>query len=295
MKKVLHLALLALILVSSSSCKFLFRKPVVEKIHDFKINSLNPDKTQLEATLMVSNPNCYKLTIKNLDIEVLNREREKIGFAELTKAVEIPKKKSNALSFLITLDTRATVKMVNHSDQKLFMYVGGKGKGKVLGVSKKFAFEEPYELDFRDKLESVISSFSAGGQDIFILKRSYVDKLGIAETQLKVDFMVMNPYGLMYKLNAFPSKILINGKEAGSGNLTEALDFDETVYSREGSMVFKVSNWKSVISAVKGAIKGEISYEVQGEVQIDAFGMKFGKPFSYKGAIPVSLSDVLLN
>ena len=295
MKRIAHIVMLVMMLTSMTSCKFLFRKPVVERIHDFRVKSINPDKTELELSLSVRNPNGYKLKLRKLDLELLNREREKIGVASLQKAVEIRKKKSNSLTFAITLDTRPTVKMINHSDQKLFLYLSGKGNGKVLCTSKNFEFEEPYEMDFRDQLKGVIGGFSAGGQDIFKLKRSYVEKLGITETELRVDFLIMNPYGLMFKLKGFPANIVINGKEAGKGQLLAPLNFDETVYSREGSMVFKVSNFKSIVGAVKGALSGEISYAVQGDVQIEAFGMDFSQPYGYKGEIPVSLSDIILN
>ena len=59
MKKLLILACLALMMLGTASCKFLFKKPVVEKIHDVKILAINPDKTELEVAISVKNPNCY--------------------------------------------------------------------------------------------------------------------------------------------------------------------------------------------------------------------------------------------
>lgn len=295
MRKLLFLACLALMMLGTASCKFLFKKTVVEKIHDVKILAINPDKTELEVAISVKNPNCYKLVVNSMEINLLNREREKIGTARLLKKVEIPKKKSNALNFLISLDTRPAVRMLNHSEQKLFMYLGGEGVGRVMGVNKRFEFEEPYELDFKSKLQDVMAGFDAKGQDIFVLKRSYVEKVGLAETSLKIDFIIMNPYGLKFTLQGFPAAIRIGGKEVGKGNLLEPLAFDETVYSREGSMVFKVSNWKSIVGAVKGALQGEISYEVGGDVDISGYGMRFTRPFDYDGTISVNLSEILLN
>jgi len=60
-------------------------------------------------------------------------------------------------------------------------------------------------------------------------------------------------------------------------------------------MVFKVSNWKSIVGAVKGALQGEISYEVGGNVDISGYGMRFTRPFDYDGTISVNLSEMLLN
>ncbi len=295
MNRLLSWSLLLISVLALASCKCLFKKPAVEKVHDFKLITMNPDKTELEVAITISNPNSYTLKLNTMDVEFLNRNREMVGKAKLAAPVEIPKKKSNALNFRVSLDTRPTVKMINHSDQKVYFYVSGKGNGSVWGIGKKFEFEEARELDLKEQLKSLIPRFSADGMDVFKLKRSYVEKLGITETQVRMDFVLMNPYGLMFKLSGFPASIYINNKDSGKGELLEPLSFDEKVYSREGSMVFKVSNWKSIVNAVKGAVKGEISYEVKGNVVIEGYGLKITKPYSYKGSIPVSLSDYLLN
>ena len=41
---------------------------------------------------MVNNPNCYKLKLDKLEVELLNKDRDKVGYANLEKVVEIPKR-----------------------------------------------------------------------------------------------------------------------------------------------------------------------------------------------------------
>lgn len=294
MKTAFRLLIILLALSSLSSCRFLFKKPYVEKVHDITIVSLDPDKTVLEVSLGVHNPNRYKLKLNQMDISLLTRDRLQIGTATMKEPVEIPKKRSNALNFLITLQTRPTITMINNSDQKLFFYIQGTGSGKVLGSRKNFEFEEPYELDVREQIQKVIGNFSGlAEQDLFKIKRSYLSKVGITESQVRIDFLIMNPYGLKFRLKAFPSSIKIADKDAGSGDLLEAMSFDEKVFSREGSMVFKLNNWKSLVSAVKGALNGEVAYEVKGKIQLEAYGMQFEHPFNYKDSIPVNLSELI--
>ncbi|MBW6514838.1 MAG: hypothetical protein K0B87_08810 [Candidatus Syntrophosphaera sp.] len=292
MRIALKCLLIGLALIGLSSCK-LFKTPTLEKVHDVKVLSIDPDKTNLEVSISVNNSNCYTLILKELEVNLLNRTRERIGSVELKKAVEIPKKRSNALDFHISLDTRPTVKMVNHSDQKVFVYISGEGSGKVLGVSKKFSFEEPYEIDIKEQLEKVVSGFKADGQDIFQIKRSYVKQVRLAQSQIAVDFLILNPYGLQFKLKSFPSTISIGGREAGTGEILQPLEFDERVYSREGSMTFKINNWKAIVNAVKGAFKGEIEYEVNGKVKIDAYGLEIDQPFTYGDLIYINVSELI--
>jgi len=292
MKHVLKCLLICLALAGLSSCK-LFKTPILEKVHDVRVLSIDPDKTNLEVSFSVNNPNCYQLVLNDLEVNLLSRNRERIGFAELQKAVEIPKKRSNALDFRLSLDTRPTVKMVNHSDQKVFVYISGEGSGRVLGIGRKFSFEEPFEIDIKEQLEKVISGFKADGQDIFRIKRSYVSRMRLAQSQIAVDFIILNPYGLKFKLKAFPSTISIGGRQAGTGEISEPLEFDEKVYSREGTMTFKINNWKAIINAVKGAFKGEIEYQVDGNVQIDAYGLEIDQPFSYGDMIYINVSELI--
>ncbi len=294
MKNALACLLICLAMLSLASCKFFFKSPKIDRIHDVKVVSIDPDKIRLELSISVLNPNRYKLKLNEMSVELLNKNREQIGTASLNRAVEIPGRRANALDFSITLDTRPTVKLVNYSDQKVFVYIAGKGSGKVLGTNQTFLYEEPFEIDIRDQLKNVLSTFKANGDDIFKIKRSYLGKVGITETQVLVDFIIMNPYGLKFTVADFPANITIGNAETGSGNLDKTLSFDETVYSREGTMVFKVNNLRAIYNIAKGAINGEVSYRVDGRVKIQAYGVDIEEPYSYRDLITISITDDLI-
>ncbi len=285
---------LIIIMMSLSACK-LFKQPTLEKIHDVKINKFGVDEIEVALSISIHNPNCYQLKIDKLDVELLNKHRQKIGMATLQNKVTIPKRRSNALDFTVTLQTRPTAKMVSASNQSVYFYISGKGHGKVLGFGKTFDFEEPYELNLKEYLESLIPRFQADGQNIFKIKRSYIKELGLSQATMSVDFVLMNPYGLGFNLKGFPAELWLNKTSVGKGNLASQMRFDETIHSKDGSMNFKVSNFKALWSAIKGVIKGEIPYTVKGTVIIDAFGMEIRKPYEYSGSVSVSLSEFLLN
>ncbi|MGI6197672.1 MAG: hypothetical protein ACOYIS_00915 [Candidatus Cloacimonadaceae bacterium] len=285
---------LIIIMMSLSACK-LFKQPTLEKIHDVKINKFGVDEIEVALSISIHNPNCYQLKIDKLDVELLNKHRQKIGMATLQNKVTIPKRRSNALDFTVTLQTRPTAKMVSASNQSVYFYISGKGHGKVLGFGKTFDFEEPYELNLKEYLESLIPRFQADGQNIFKIKRSYIKELGLSQATMSVDFVLMNPYGLGFNLKGFPAELWLNKTSVGRGNLASQMRFDETIHSKDGTMSFKVSNFKALWSAIKGVIKGEIPYTVKGTVIVDAFGMEIRKPYEYSGSVSVSLSEFLLN
>ena len=118
MKNILYLVAFSLVLISLSSCK-LFKSPTVTKIQDVKVISITPDKSTIKISFMVSNPNCYKLKLDQLNVELLNKDRYKVGTATLQKVVQIPKKSTMCLDFNVELETRPVVKMVSSIDQKV--------------------------------------------------------------------------------------------------------------------------------------------------------------------------------
>ncbi len=293
MKSLIYIVLLMGLLLSISSCKIV-KKPTVERIQDITVVSINPDKSAVNVSLIVHNPNGFKMKLNKLSLDLLNKDRGKVGMAALSKDVEIPKKASVNLDFMVELDTRPVVKMVSSLDQKVQFFVVGKGHGKALGMGREFEFDEPFELDLKEHLQSLLTRFSASGQSLFKVQRTSVEKVGLSETELQVSFIVLNPYGFSFNLQGFPAEIYINNKLVGKGNLQNQMKFDESIYSKDGVMVFKLSNFKSVFGAVSGVFKGEVAYTVKGKVMVNALGMDIVRPYDYKGSIPLSLWELLI-
>jgi len=294
MIRFLKLIALLCVLLSLSGCIFCFKKPTVDKIQDLKILSISPDKTELQLSVIVNNPNSYKIRVQSFELELLNQNRSRVGRANIGKEIILPKGKSINLDFKVSLDTRPLVKMVSGINQDVQFFVAGQGKGKAMGISRSFDFEEPYSLNVKDQLQTVMPRFSAKGQDLFKVQRTYVDEVSLSKSQLKVDFILLNPYGLTFNFKGFPATLLIDGKEVGTANLRTQMSFNEDIYYKEGTLIINLSNLKSLFGAVKGAFKGEIAYQVKGNVLIDAFGMEISNPYEFSDTIPVNIWDLLL-
>lgn len=290
----MRIILILVTLISVSGCK-LFKQPKVEKIHDVKIVNFGVDTIDLDISISIHNPNSYQLKLDKLDVDLLNKDRGKIGSASLKNIVTIPKHSSNALNFRVSLDTRPTAKMISISNQSVYFYVSGKGHGKVLGFGKSFDFEKPQEISLKKYLEDLIPRFEAGGENIFKLKRSYFKELGFTKSELAIDFLLMNPFGLSFNLKGFPAEVWLGDALVGKGNLASQMRFDEKIHSKDGTMSFNISNLKAIWTALKGALKGEIPYTVKGTVIIDAFGMEIRKPYQYSGTVPISLTEKIID
>jgi len=290
-----YLLLLLVLPLLLSSCKMLFKTPEVESIHDVKLLSFSPDRTEVQISVIVNNPNNYEIHLNSLKLNLLDKNRIRVGTAEMKSKIDLPKEKSINVDITAQLQTRPLIKSISNLNQDVLFFIGGKGDAKAVGISKSFEFEEPYRLSLKEHLENLMPRFTASGQDIFKLTRTYVDDLGLSKSVLNADFILMNPYGFSFNFKGFPAKIYIDGKEVGRGQLKNQLSFNENVFYKDGTMSFELSNLKSIVGAAKGAFKGEIAYTVKGTVILDAMGMELKNPYEFSGQIPVSIWDLLLN
>lgn len=291
---------MSLILLSLISCKLGFKQPEIVKIQDLTIAEIKIDDSKLELSIIVKNPNGYQIRLNELDVQMLAPNRVKVGEAKLKKEINLPANKSVQLDFLVNIQTRPMIQMVSSINKDLQFIILLQGKGKAKGLSKSFELEQLHSISIEDYLPQLLpnlanlKSGSSGSQPLFKLLRTHVGDYGFSKTGLVTDFILINPYGLDFKLKGFPAEVFIGGKAVGTGNIKEELHFDQNAFYRDGSMVFQLSNLKSVVSAAKGIFKGGIDYEVRGKILIQAMGFDLEIPYTYFGVIPLSLWELLL-
>lgn len=292
MKKNIQLLVLLLLLLSLSSCR-MFKKPTIERIHDLRIVSMTPDNTSVLISVQVNNPNSYKLILKELNLKLLDRDRAEVGTATMNNRIMIPGRRSTNIDFTVQLETRKAARMISHTDQVLFFYIVGEGKGKALYMNKSFSFEEPYELNLHDYLSDLVSRFNVGTENLFRLQRTQIVDWGLTSTDVHSNFILMNPYGFSFVLSSFPGEVYINDRLVGTASLVRPLHFTEDVYSREGTLLLRVQNFRAILNALGGVLRGEIPYRVRGTVNINAFGMEISKPYEYRGTVPFDISELI--
>ncbi len=94
MKKTIYLLLIIIQVFTLSSCKHLFKKPALKQVHDIKVQSITPDKTEVSISMEISNPNGYKLELQNVTLQLADKDRHGIGSASIKNKITIPKKHS---------------------------------------------------------------------------------------------------------------------------------------------------------------------------------------------------------
>ncbi len=300
MKRIsLFLLLIGLLFIGSGS--FLYKNPAIEKIENVSLQELNPDHTIINLSLVVKNPNCFKIGVKTMEVRILDKDKDKLAKVVLQKAIEIEKRSSRTVEFQAVLDTRRVAKLVSYTTQNVLFNIQADARVKVLGVSKNISFEVPYEFDLRTALQNALQKFTAttqtitagtsvkkgtgnqSGQEIFKVIKASLNEIGFTEFQFSIKFLLLNPYGFTFTFVDFPCEVFINDKSAGKGYLTKPLNFNEKVFSQEGELVFKMSHFQSIAGLSKGVLSGEIAYKVNGDAVLNGFGMEIRKPFQFQG------------
>lgn len=289
MRKLVIITLIIALSFALSSCRFGFKKPGFEGIYDVKLKSLSIEKSELIVSLIVHNPNAYNIKIKSLDVNLLSLKREKVGAAKLDEAIVLPKKAKVQLDFELQIESRKAISLLKNLDDNIDLIIQAVGEGKAMGITKKFRYEELYSISLKDKLLGEIPKFRVKGQDLFKVMRIYPEAKSFKASTLKIDFILLNPYGLTYTVKAFRAKIYIDNQELGQGNIKRQMKFNPDTFYREGTMEFELSHLKTMLGAAKGVIHGEIGYQVKGRVKIEVFGREIIAPYEYKGKIPVDL------
>lgn len=323
----MKLYILVLLVVSMFllSCS-LFKEPKFERLNEVKLNDLTPDRTNLDLSIVISNPNWFAITVKSLDIVVNDKKQDKLGTITMTQALKMDKKSIDTVYFEIGLDTRKVAKMLSHSAKKAEFEVNATAVAKVFGISKTIELKQTQEINFTKILESILPSIpseftiptiktdytkSSTGtkklvvrdpklqpltntpktEDLFKVLKTSISDIGLKETDLTVKFMVFNPYGLSFVFRDFPAEIWVNDKFAGRGKLVKPISFSENTFSAEGEMVFTLNNFNSFLLASKALVKKDMNYLVDGTLQVEGFGAKISKPFKFKGTVEIGKKD----
>ncbi len=315
-----------LILTLMLSACSLFQAPKFEHVRDVQLKDLTPDHSTLNLSIVISNPNWFSITVKSLDVEVMDKTRDRIGKIVMTQPLRIEKHAADTVYLEISADTRKVASLVSHTSQKVEFIVRPVIVAKVFGVTKKVTIEQPQEVNFTKILEELLPTIpsnitiptirtdelktkgknrklvvkdpklikttsSPSKPDIFKVMKTSITDIGLKETELTVKFMLLNPYGVSFTFRDFPAEIWIDNKYAGKGKLAKPIMFDENVFNHEGELIFELNNFNSFILASKALIKKDMDYKVNGTLMAEGFGTTINKPFTFQGTVEIGKKD----
>ena len=310
--------LLITIIISSLLCSCsVFKEPTFERLNEVELKELNPDYADMDLSIVISNRNWYSITVKSLNLEITDNNSVKLGDIVMTQPLKISKHSADTVYFQILMETRKVTKLVSHNSQKVEFIVKAVAVAKVFGITKRIKLEQKQNINFTEILEQILPSIPSDIEvptliadkkrkvvvqnppkpkstikaDIFKVIKASITDVGFKETELTVKFLLLNPYGLSFTIQDFPSDIWINNKLAGKGKLDKPITFDENIFQEEGKLVFNLNNFNSILLASSTLVKKDLDYKVNGNLIAEGFGAKISKPFTFKGTFEVGKKD----
>ncbi len=290
----IRVCLLCLIVMTMTSCKKVFQVPTITN-GDIHLVSLTIDDTELTLPLMASNPNSYKVVLKNLDIKIMNENRQLIGFIEPVSQIILIPKDTTMINLVIHMETRKVAKTITRAKNNVVFQISGTTHAKALGIGKVVHFEKRIEMPVKEYLTEAFnekggkgSSTKIDGGDFVQITKTKLEYISFSETQFSVHFMVYNPYGLALTLNSFPAILKLNGHEAGKSNLRQKLILTEDTFKTEGDIIFTLDNWKAISSSIRSALTQEFTYECQGKLNFNIADVDLSKTIDFTGKVELN-------
>lgn len=317
--------ILLLVSVWLCSCS-IFKAPDFERVQEVQLKDLTIDLTKLNLSIVINNPNWYGITVKSLDIDVMDKSRNKLGNIVMTKHLKISKHAADTVYFEILMDTRKVARLLSYSSDKVEFIVKATALAKVFFISKKIHYEQPNEINFTKILENLLPGIPSEFEiptihtttkktttktrkyvvrdpdikpvnsspvkpDIFKVIKTSITNVGFKETELTIRFAVLNPYGFAFKIRDFPSEVRINDKLAGKGKLAKPIVLNENVMSADGELIFDLNNFTSILLTSSALAQKDMNYIVTGNLLAEGFGIKVSKPFKFKGTVQIGKKD----
>jgi LEA14-like dessication related protein len=293
--RIIWIFLLLLIAISLTSCK-IFQQPTITN-GDVSLVKLTIDDTQLILPLLVDNENGYKVDLEDLNIKIMNEDRQLIGYIEPVDQVTLVPKDTTEIDLKIHMETRKVAKTITHAKNNIVFLVSGTTHAKALGVGKNIKFEKRIEMPLKEYLTKAVNeggdnatsnSSNISGGDFIRIMKTKMEYLSFGESQFSIHFMLFNPYGLSLTLTSFPTIIKLNDREAGKGNLRQQLVLTEDTFKTEGDIIFTMDNWKTIGSSLRSALTQELTYECVGKINFNVAGVDLSKPIDFTGKIELS-------
>lgn len=134
-----------------SSC-IQYKEVEVIEVSDIGVHSLSTEKIEIEVTMKIKNPNNYKISVVDSDLELYIKGK-KIGSANIKDKIVLPKKSNEKHKIVIQtgladmLSSAVPVLMGLIFDNSIELAVKGDIKARAKSLSKRFP------VDFKEKVK----------------------------------------------------------------------------------------------------------------------------------------------
>lgn len=150
MKTLLNYSLIFVLFLSLTSC-FSYKEILVQEVQSVKVLSMSEDKADVEVTLKISNPNPWKIIVKDYNLQAFVNKKY-VGKVNFDQKILLNKKSENSYKFVVTADMKEVKKIMPSLlfTNKALLNIKGDMKVKAKGISKKLNIDREEKITRKD-------------------------------------------------------------------------------------------------------------------------------------------------
>jgi LEA14-like dessication related protein len=258
-------------------------EPEIKGIRELKITRLTSTELSLDVIIQIENGNFFTLNLKNIDLFLVNHN-DTLGFLDEPKEIIIPANSMSEKKLKVNLETKKVANILKDGKDTLTLNIVVKAETKLLFITFPVNLETELNFALQENLSNFVQTDSKD-KKIIDVKSVSINKIGLTETQLLINFTLNNPYEVKLKLVEYPSVVFINDSKSGVGNLQNEIEADSLQSNVEGTFVFDLNNFQAIKSAFGVLFSQKLHYKTDGFLVIEIVGIKVKLPFSYNGEL----------
>ena len=257
--------------------------PEFKEIKETEILKFNSDSLWVSIIILAENKNNFKIDIENLIVNIIH-QNDTLGFAERKEKWIIKSLETGDVKFNTVLGTEKMLEIISSDEDSLQLKLQGSAYANLGLITLPVDVDLSFIIAVKDQIAKSIKQDTESDKIITIVSAG-LKSMGFGESIVEIDFKINNPYGIEFSVINYPSKISINGKEAGTGNVDDVIMVNSKGNESKGKIRYTLSNSKTLASLFGSLFSGNLEYETEGNLLINIMGFNIQFPYSMKGVL----------
>ncbi len=261
------------------------KTPVLKEIKSVELLSIANDTTRLSAQIVLENPNSITITIHSMQADIFFKDT-KIGKLNVIDSCQLPAGGTSQLKIMSYLQTNSFITAFSESKDSIPLTIKGNASVKALGMMFTKEIVMPFSFNLNSSIDKLLKEQSSS-KKMIVTDKASIESLSLDNSIINISFHITNPYPLPVEIISYPSKIFINDKNVGSGDIVNPISVSKYDSTAKGEVKYNLNNFDLASTALSSLfqLKTEWEYRTEGELHIKVFGRELKLPYTGRGRL----------
>ncbi len=248
-----------------------------------EIVSIEKDTAVFDITVFYLNKNSVSAGLSSLNLDIYYND-SLLGTAKSLSKIELQPRTPGSFSLRANLKTPMLANLISEKQDTVIFILKGIAAADFGAVKIPLPVNHELVVPLRKNLDSLYMD-ALSNEKLITVKNAEIKSIGFTQSELRINFLISNPYGLDITLKDYPSSVYINDSYSGAGSIENELKISGKSENASGVFIFRLENLPASVNILKGLFNGSIGYYVKGTLKLETSGALIELPFTYKGKI----------